>query len=198
MDTDDIMEFLYIEQGKASYFYHRLSYYIILLETCHWDLNSLTMRIEPEHVFQYCTHNIAARRRHIQLFTVHMCIVSKSIVSQPKFSIRIISWGMRIVTPQFLPSLMKTGLSSHHDEHFCQEWWNTQRFSPYHVHKLISIYVHCDLDLWPLTSTINRVHPCTMANMSAKFDQETHNGLVSIVFTSLFPYTVKSFIFVGL
>ena len=27
-----------------------------------------------------------------------------------------------------------------------------------------------------------------MANMSAKFDQEAHNGLVAIVFTSLFPY----------
>ena len=28
-----------------------------------------------------------------------------------------------------------------------------------------------------------------MANMSTKFDQEAHNyGLVSIVFTSLFPY----------
>ena len=27
-----------------------------------------------------------------------------------------------------------------------------------------------------------------MANMSAKFDQEAHNGLVSSVFTSLFPY----------
>ena len=27
-----------------------------------------------------------------------------------------------------------------------------------------------------------------MANMSAKYDQETHNGLVAIVFTSLFPY----------
>ena len=27
-----------------------------------------------------------------------------------------------------------------------------------------------------------------MANMSAKFDQEAHNGLVSIVFKSLFPY----------
>ena len=25
-------------------------------------------------------------------------------------------------------------------------------------------------------------------NMSAKFDQEIHNGLVAIVFTSLFPY----------
>ena len=26
---------------------------------------------------------------------------------------------------------------------------NTQWLSFYHVHKLISIYVHCDLDLWP-------------------------------------------------
>ena len=27
-----------------------------------------------------------------------------------------------------------------------------------------------------------------MVNMSAKFDKEIHNSLVSIVFTSLFPY----------
>ena len=27
-----------------------------------------------------------------------------------------------------------------------------------------------------------------MVNMSAKFDWEAHNGLVSMVFTSLFPY----------
>ena len=27
-----------------------------------------------------------------------------------------------------------------------------------------------------------------MANMSAKFDQEAHNDLVVILFTSLFPY----------
>ena len=31
-------------------------------------------------------------------------------------------------------------------------------------------------------------HPLTMANMYAKFDEEAHSGLVSIVFTSLFPY----------
>ena len=34
-----------------------------------------------------------------------------------------------------------------------------------------------------MTSQINRVHPLTMANMSAKFDKETCNGVVSIVFT---------------
>ena len=27
-----------------------------------------------------------------------------------------------------------------------------------------------------------------MANMSAKFDKEAHNGFVSIAFTSLLPY----------
>ena len=27
-----------------------------------------------------------------------------------------------------------------------------------------------------------------MANMSVKFDQEAHKGLVAIVFTSIFPY----------
>ena len=29
-----------------------------------------------------------------------------------------------------------------------------------------------------------------MANMSAKFDKEAHNSLVTIVFTSLFPYII--------
>ena len=60
--------------------------------------------------------------------------------------------------------------------------------SLYCIHKLISIDVHCDLDLWPLTFKINRVHPLITVNMSAKFDEEAHNGLVSMVFTSLFPY----------
>ena len=30
-----------------------------------------------------------------------------------------------------------------------------------------------------------------MPNMSVEFDQEAHNGLVSIVFTSLFPYIMS-------
>ena len=60
----------------------------------------------------------------------------------------------------------------------CQVWWkSTQRFSLYRFHKLISIYVNCDLNLWPLTSKINMVHSLTMANMSGKFDEEAHNGL---------------------
>ena len=70
----------------------------------------------------------------------------------------------------------------------CQDWSrSTQRFSCYRVHKLISIYVHCDLDLWPLTSKINRVHPVIMVNMSAKLDKETCNGSFSIVFTTSMP-----------
>ena len=62
----------------------------------------------------------------------------------------------------------------------------TFTLSPYRVHKLISIYVHvnCELDLWPLTYKINRVHPLTVA----KFDVEAHNDLVSIVFISLLQY----------
>ena len=39
-------------------------------------------------------------------------------------------------------------------------------------------------DLWP-TKSIGSVRPLTMANVSAKFDEEAHNGLVPIVYTSL-------------
>ena len=56
-------------------------------------------------------------------------------------------------------------------------------------HKLISIFVSTvslNFDLWP---QINRVHRITMANMYAKFD-EAHNNLISILFTSLFPYFI--------
>ena len=34
-----------------------------------------------------------------------------------------------------------------------------------------------------------------MANMSAKFDEEAHNSLVSFGFTSLFPYMCINFNF---
>ena len=59
--------------------------------------------------------------------------------------------------------------------------------SLYCVHKLISIYVNCDLDLWPLTSKINRVHPLVIVNMSAKFDEDVHNSLVAMAFTKIRP-----------
>ena len=41
----------------------------------------------------------------------------------------------------------------------------------------------CQLWPWPLTSIIYRVHPFVIVIMSAKHDEEAHNGLVSIVFT---------------
>ena len=44
---------------------------------------------------------------------------------------------------------------------------------------------HGYLHLWTVTSESIGF---TMVNMSAKFDQEIHNSLVSIIFTSLFPY----------
>ena len=49
----------------------------------------------------------------------------------------------------------------------------------------------CPLWPWPLTSDLiknNRVHPLTMINIFAKFDEEIQKGLVSFVFTSLFPF----------
>ena len=33
---------------------------------------------------------------------------------------------------------------------------------------------HPDIQLWPVTSIINRVYRLTMVNMSAKFDEEAH------------------------
>ena len=40
-----------------------------------------------------------------------------------------------------------------------------------------------DLDLWSFTSKINRFHPLLMIYMFAKFDEDSHNGLISIMFT---------------
>ena len=58
-----------------------------------------------------------------------------------------------------------------------------QPYSLYRIHKLISIYVNCDIDLWHLTSEINRVHPLVIVNMSAKFDEDIYNSLVAFAFT---------------
>ena len=47
--------------GKAIQFLPQavLLHYIAKIQTnMHWDLNCLTLSIEPEHVFQYCTCNI--------------------------------------------------------------------------------------------------------------------------------------------
>ena len=54
----------------------------------------------------------------------------------------------------------------------------TFTLSLYRLHILISnnVHVNYDLDLLPLTFKINRVNPLIMANTSAKFDEEAHNG----------------------
>ena len=46
-----------------------------------------------------------------------------------------------------------------------------------------SRYTVCQLWPWPLTSKINRVHPLVIVKMSVNFDEEAHNGLLSIMFT---------------
>ena len=53
---------------------------------------------------------------------------------------------------------------------------------------MVFTYVHCDLDLWPMTMKINRYHSLIMDNLCARFDENTLNILVSMVLTRLFPY----------
>ena len=53
----------------------------------HWDLNFLTPSIEPEHVFQYCTHNIAALRRHIQFYYKSIAFYSAYVYRIEKYRI---------------------------------------------------------------------------------------------------------------
>ena len=52
------------------------------------------------------------------------------------------------------------------------------------VHPTFFNDAHCDLGL--MTPKINRIYSLTLVKISDKFDEEAHNGLVSIVFTSLF------------
>ena len=77
------------------------------------------------------------------------------------------------------------GSSSPYGYRVCQvSWRSTQQFSLYLVHKLkkklISIYVNCDLDLWPPKSIgfiLSSLWTCMPSLMNR------HNSLVSIVFT---------------
>ena len=54
----------------------------------------------------------------------------------------------------------------------------------YVFHEVVSIFVHCDLDLSSLTLKINRDHRLTMDNKYSctKFDQTELNSFISIVF----------------
>ena len=62
----------------------------------------------------------------------------------------------------------------------------TPWFSLYRVHKLFPLYIHCDIDLWPLNFKINRVHP--HCDMPVKFKEDSHIDWVSIVFFVLLAY----------
>ena len=62
-----------------------------------------------------------------------------------------------------------------------------QQYDLYGVQKVISIYVHCGLNLWPLNLKISRYHPPIVDIMCAKFDEDTLNSLVSMAFIRLFP-----------
>ena len=75
--------------------------------------------------------------------------------------------------------------------HTCSLWpWPLTSDLQNWVHPLTRVkfpylsIVTLTFDLWPS----NRVHPLIMVNRSAKYDKEIHNGLVSILFTSLSPY----------
>ena len=77
-----------------------------------------------------------------------------------------------------------------------QTWGRIQNWANWMVHKGLSIYL--DITTQSVASPrtphssmmpiVNRVHPLTMVNMSDKLDEEAHNGLVSIMFTSLLPH----------
>ena len=53
----------------------------------HWDLNSLTLSIEPEQVFQYCTRNLAAGRRHIQSYYKYIAFYCAYVYRIEKYRI---------------------------------------------------------------------------------------------------------------
>ena len=73
LDTDDIMAYripLHRTRKAIQFLLQAvLLHYIAKIHAnSHWDLNSLTLSIEPDHVFQYCTRNLATGRRHIQSY----------------------------------------------------------------------------------------------------------------------------------
>ena len=59
------------------------------------------------------------------------------------------------------------------------------------VYSLFPIF---DLDIWPQTSKIDGVHSLLLGKICAKFDKNTPNSLISIVFTRLHVFHLKWFI----
>ena len=101
------------------------------------------------------------------------------------FTISIIFFNKRPMWATVAHLCTMNALKIWHQNGTKNKYNNAKRSIP--AHPTFVNDAHRGLHLWPVTSKINRDHPLTMVNMSAKFDEEAHNGLVSIVFTSLFP-----------
>ena len=101
-----------------------------------WPLTSKINRVHPLTMI-----NISAKFDE----EIHKGLVSFVFTSlSPYISIVTLTFDL------WPPKLKGVHSSSEHGEHVCQVWSrSTQWFSYYHFHKLISICVHCDLDLWP-------------------------------------------------
>ena len=93
LDTDAIMVYripLHITGEVIQFLLQAvLLHYIAKIHAnIHWDLNSLTLSIEPEYVFQYyCTRNIAARRRHLQFYYKYIAFYSAYVYRIEKYRI---------------------------------------------------------------------------------------------------------------
>ena len=94
LDTDDIMVYRFSlhRTWKAIQLLPQavLLHYIAKIQTnMHWDLNSLTLSIEPEHVFQYCTCNYScSEATYTVLLQVYIFVLQCICVSYRKVSYR--------------------------------------------------------------------------------------------------------------
>ena len=110
LDTDDIMVYRIPlhRTGKAIQFLLQavLLHYIAKIHAnSNWDLNSLTLSIEPEHVFQYCTCNLAAGKATytvlLQVYSFLLCIcVSYRKVSYCSQNFQYVSYREACVSLQ--------------------------------------------------------------------------------------------------
>ena len=76
----DCEKLLHVNPNSVTIPPYLLHYIAKIHANIHWDLKSLTLSIEPEHVFQYCTRNIAARWRHIQFYYKSIAFYSACVL----------------------------------------------------------------------------------------------------------------------
>ena len=59
----------------------------------------------------------------------------------------------------------------------CTKYQDTQKFGLNHIQKVISIFIHGELNLlWPLAYKIYLFYPLFMCDMCAKFNEDTLIG----------------------